>query len=48
MFAITSRAAVAAVIMALAPIGAARAQNAESFYKGKTISVYIGFSAGGT
>ena len=48
MFAITSRAAFAAAVLACAPVGAARAQNAESFYKGKTISVYIGFSAGGT
>ena len=36
-----------AAILCLAPL-AVRAQDAASFYKGKTISVYIGFSAGGT
>ncbi len=42
-----SRAAFAAAILTILP-ATARAQGAETFYKGKTISVYIGFSAGGT
>jgi tripartite-type tricarboxylate transporter receptor subunit TctC len=36
-----------AVIAMITPIGAA-AQPAEPFFKGKTISVYIGFAPGGT
>ncbi len=38
-----------AALLTIAPLAsAAHAQDAASFYKGKTISVYIGFSAGGT
>jgi tripartite-type tricarboxylate transporter receptor subunit TctC len=44
----SSRAAFAAALVAVLPVGAARAQGADTFFKGKTISVYIGFSAGGT
>jgi tripartite-type tricarboxylate transporter receptor subunit TctC len=43
-----SRAAVAAALLSILPMVGARAQNAETFFRGKTISVYIGFSAGGT
>ena len=48
MKSVSTRAALAAALVAILPAGSARAQTAESFFKGKTISVYIGFSAGGT
>ena len=37
----------AAAILALCPISPGRAQTLPSFYKGKTIDLYIGYSAGG-
>lgn len=42
------KAAVLAGLAALAtPIGEVRAQSVESFYKGKQITIYIGFTSGG-
>ncbi len=38
----------AATLVALAPARALAQQPAEGFFRGKTVSVYIGFSAGGT
>jgi tripartite-type tricarboxylate transporter receptor subunit TctC len=43
---IAGRLAAAAALSAIS--ASARAQDAAGFYKGKTISVYIGFAAGGT
>jgi tripartite-type tricarboxylate transporter receptor subunit TctC len=40
--------ALAAASIALCSASVAQAQNAETFFKGKTITIYIGFSAGGT
>ena len=40
-------AAIAAALAISAPIGAARAETVQQFYKGKTINLYIGFSPGG-
>ncbi|MFL6823238.1 MAG: hypothetical protein ACJ8FA_11765, partial [Xanthobacteraceae bacterium] len=37
----------AAAILALCPISPGHAQTLPSFYKGKTIDLYIGYSAGG-
>jgi tripartite-type tricarboxylate transporter receptor subunit TctC len=37
-----------AACLALVPAGASAQQTPEAFYKGKTVSIYIGFSAGGT
>ena len=37
----------AAVILALCSISLAHAQSPADFYKGKTIDLYIGYSAGG-
>jgi tripartite-type tricarboxylate transporter receptor subunit TctC len=37
----------AAAILALCPISQSEAQNPASFYKGKSIDLYIGYSAGG-
>src|SRR5260370_34291619 len=37
-----------AALTALAAAGSATAQPAETFFKGKTINLYIGFAAGGT
>jgi tripartite-type tricarboxylate transporter receptor subunit TctC len=41
-------AALAAAALALGSASAAKAQSAEDFFRGKTITIYIGFSAGGT
>jgi tripartite-type tricarboxylate transporter receptor subunit TctC len=38
---------VAAAILALGPLSAAHAQSPADFYKGKTVDLYIGYSAGG-
>jgi tripartite-type tricarboxylate transporter receptor subunit TctC len=38
---------VAAACLALCPISAARAQGPADFYKGKSIDLYVGYSAGG-
>ena len=37
-----------AAALAFGSVQAAHAQGAESFFKGKTVTIYIGFSAGGT
>ncbi|MBV8287293.1 MAG: hypothetical protein JOZ35_10260, partial [Hyphomicrobiales bacterium] len=37
----------AAAILALCPISLGHAQSPADFYKGKTIDLYIGYSAGG-
>ena len=37
----------AAAILALCPISFGHAQSPADFYKGKTIDLYIGYSAGG-
>ena len=37
----------AASILALCPISLGHAQSLADFYKGKTIDLYIGYSAGG-
>ena len=39
---------VASAVAALAPVAVSAQQTPEQFYKGKTVSVYIGFSPGGT
>lgn len=44
---VSLRAALAAAAIALSPV-AGQAQDGDSWFKGRTISVYIGFSAGGT
>jgi tripartite-type tricarboxylate transporter receptor subunit TctC len=38
---------VAVACLALCPISAARAQGPADFYKGKTVDLYVGYSAGG-
>jgi len=43
----TSGRVVAVALFALGPLSAAHAQNPADFYKGKTIDLYIGYSAGG-
>jgi tripartite-type tricarboxylate transporter receptor subunit TctC len=43
----TSAAALAAILTTIAPLSAAPAQSVASFYKGKQITLYIGFSPGG-
>jgi tripartite-type tricarboxylate transporter receptor subunit TctC len=43
----TSGCAVAVALLALGPLPVASAQSPADFYKGKTIDLYIGYSAGG-
>jgi tripartite-type tricarboxylate transporter receptor subunit TctC len=43
----TAKAALAVLLLAGLPLAHARAQTPAEFYKGKTVSLYIGFSVGG-
>ncbi|HEY6994905.1 MAG TPA: hypothetical protein VH397_14415, partial [Xanthobacteraceae bacterium] len=43
----TLRRSGAAAILALCPISVGHAQGPADFYKGKTVELYIGYSAGG-
>ena len=44
----TERRVGSAVLMAAAIIGGSCAVNADDYYKGKTVSLYVGSGAGGT
>ena len=50
MFRLSNRSVilVASVLAALTLTGQSQAQSTEPFYKGKTITIYVGFSAGGS
>ncbi len=47
MHLVTLRRSAAVAILAFGPTSAAQAENPADFYKGKTVDLYIGYSAGG-